>query len=58
MFERNFESDGGTLISLRSLALALTLFPLQAGQVNQKKDKGQRTKEKGEKTKKCESIIL
>jgi hypothetical protein len=46
------------LLSLRSLLLAVTLFPPLAGQVNQKKDKGQRTKEKGEKTRKCESIIL
>jgi hypothetical protein len=27
MFQHNFESGGGTLISLRSRALALTLFP-------------------------------
>jgi hypothetical protein len=45
-------------LSLRSQALAVTLVPPLAGQVNQKKDKGQRTKEKGKKTKKCESIIL
>jgi hypothetical protein len=46
------------LLSLRSHAYAVTLFPPLAGQVNQKKDKGQRTKEKGKKNKKCESIIL
>jgi hypothetical protein len=33
MFQHNFESGGGTLISLRSLLLALTLFPPLAGQV-------------------------
>jgi hypothetical protein len=31
MLLHNFESVGGTLISLRSLALALTLFPPLAG---------------------------
>jgi hypothetical protein len=31
MFQHNFEFGGGTLISLRSLALALTLFPPLAG---------------------------
>jgi hypothetical protein len=33
MFQHNFEFLGGTLISLRSLALALTLFPPLVGQV-------------------------
>jgi hypothetical protein len=33
MFQDNFESFDWTLISLRSLALALTLFPPLAGQV-------------------------
>ncbi len=33
MFHDHFESFDGTLISLRSLALALTLFPPLAGQV-------------------------
>ncbi len=33
MFNDNFESFDWTLISLRSLALALTLFPLSAGEV-------------------------
>jgi hypothetical protein len=33
MFQHNFEFGGGTLISLRSLALALTLLAPLAGQV-------------------------
>jgi hypothetical protein len=33
MFQHNFESLGGTLISLRSLALALALLAPLAGQV-------------------------
>ncbi len=55
MFQDNFESLDETLISFRSLALALNLVGLTG---NQKKDKGQRTKEKGKKTKSCKSIIL
>jgi hypothetical protein len=58
MFQHNFEFGGGTPISLRSLALALTPSHCWPDRLIKKKDKGQRTKEKGEKTKKRESIIL